>query len=202
MNMITPPTTRVAPEELKLISDTIVAVKPKIVLESGTGYGGGSTTTIARTLKDLNFGKLYSYETYKPFYDVAAQHMINIGCSSFAEIKNEDFVKAIKSYNESVFDDVGVVFLDGGDEAPDGSWKLGDVNLYYNNLDLSENVQSFKFLENKLKSGTHVFLHDWITPIGRGYLVSLYLKNISYSGWKLVNVISHTETGMGHLIKL
>ncbi len=199
--MVIVPTNRVAPDEMTVLSQVISTVKPLIVLESGTGFGGGSTTVIGRTLRANGSGMLYTYEAHKPFYDVAVEHIKQMGLSAFVTLMNEDIVKAASNFDDAFFNNVKVVFLDGGDENPDGSAKR-NMDEYYKNLDLSENVASFKILEKKLRPGTHVLLHDWVCTVGRGYLVQLYLKSINYAGWKLERVVSHTETGMGYLIKL
>jgi len=199
--MVVAPSNRVAPDEMVVLSGAISLVKPEIVLESGTGYGGVSTTVIGRTLQANGRGMLYTYETHKPFFDVAVQHITQCALTSFVTLVNADFVAAVNAFDDNVYAKVGVVFLDGGDENPDGTAKR-QMEEYYKNPDLSENVTSFKILEKKLKPGTHVLLHDWVCPVGRGYLVSLYLNSTKFAGWKLERVVSHTETGMAHLIKL
>jgi len=152
--------TKMASHELQYLYDISVKIKPKILLESGTHCGQCSTYALFAALVENKTGILYTYEIHKPFFDAAVAFYIKIKNSEQAIVlKNEDFVLAVKNLSNDFFKDVDFVFLDGGDERADGGHKLPGED-YLKNIDISENVQSFKLLECRANDGTHVILHD------------------------------------------
>jgi hypothetical protein len=190
---------RISIKEANFLYDLIKQFRPNICLESGTGTGAGSTRSIVSSLVDNNYGVLYTYEEYKQFYDTACMTFNNEKDKKFVNIVNKRFNDGILDLNDEMFDKIDFVFLDGGDEAEDSNTKL-PVDEYLKNVNLSENVQSFKYLENKLKKGTHVCLHDWSISGGRGNFVKQYLQSTNFHGFKLVSVLEG-HTGLAHLIK-
>jgi len=184
--------------ERKYLYDTIRIIKPKIALESGTWYGGGSTLQITRSLFDNNYGKLYTYEEHYPFFEVAAKYYQNSEFKNTINLYNEDFVNGIKRFDNVFMNDVGFVFLDGGDETSEGVTKLPEF-MYPEH---SENLASFLYINARVKIGTHFLLHDWTIEMGRGSFIKEYLmKNKMMDQFEILNIIDET-TGLAHLKKI
>ena len=89
-------------------------------------------------------GMLYTYETHKPFFDIALDFYAKIQNSEQAiVVKNEDFVLVVKYLSDKFFKTVDFVFLDGGDENSEGYCKLPEED-YLRDIDIYENVKAFK----------------------------------------------------------
>ena len=195
------PPGQLSEEERNYLYTVVNQVNPQIVLESGTWYGGGSTLSMVRSLHNLKSkGVLHTWEEHSEFFKVAEQfYMCSTEYKPHIVLHNEDFVDGIKKLSDEFFQKVDMVFLDGGDEAPNGRHKLKE-SWYHSNYNLSENVQSFKFLEQHLNPGTHVLLHDWTEEHGRGSFVKAYLEQTNNQHFHMINLINAT-TGLAHLIK-
>jgi hypothetical protein len=181
--------------ERNYLHNLVIDKKPDIILESGTWYGGGSTLAMVSALKNNNKGILYTYETHIPFYNVATKYYRNSIYYNYIKLLNEDFVIAISNLGEDFYKKVSIVFLDGGDENQFGQLKL-PICMY---PESSENLASFKILENKVNRGTHVICHDWLVENGRGTFIKWYLDLKKWEGWKLEFL--EQSYGMAHLIK-
>jgi hypothetical protein len=185
-------------ERLFLI-DLVKRLKPVKILESGTWKGGGSTLCFAKGLFENQNGILDSYEEHEPFACIAKNYYSSSQYKFLVNIHNEDFLTGIKNLNNEYYEDLELVFLDGGDEKPDGYLKL-EEHKYIEDYNLSENLQSFKYLAKKIKSGTIVLLHDWSTYNGRGNFVKRYLEDINFEDFDLIDLIEGS-TGMAYLVK-
>ena len=138
-------------------------------------------------------GELHTYENHTEYWQHATNFYEQSIYKPYIILFNEDFVEGIKKYNFN--DNRVVIFLDGGDEVA-GQAPL-PPEMY---PDASENLQSFKILEAKVKTGTNVLLHDWTVDGGRGTWVRSYLEKTNFNGWEIVNIVTAT-TGLAHLIK-
>jgi hypothetical protein len=196
------PDGQMSEKERKYIYDLILKVGPKHVIESGTWKGGGSTLSIVKALHENQIGTLHTYEEYKEFYNIAKTFYENSQFINHIKLYNEDFVKAMEIIDDSIIKETEVVVLDGGDELPNGHHKL-KIEDYFRDYNLSENVQSFKILENRLEINTHILLHDWSINIGRGHFVKRYLEETKNNNFYLHNLIEvEGSTGLAHLIKV
>jgi hypothetical protein len=213
MTTIIPPG-RIMPEESDYITSVVKTTKPQIVLESGTGSGGGSTLSIVRGLLENKSGVLHTFEPYRSFYDGARQYYEASEFASFIKLYNRDFNEFVNNLDnqsiegwgaaEIVWSSIDLMFLDGGDEAENGQWKLSPEYLN-SHPEESENFKAFKTIEQRCKIGMNLMCHDWIT--GRGSFIRKYLENKNYVGWKMVKFINSVEEsghqiGMCHLVRM
>jgi hypothetical protein len=189
-------------EEREYIYNTIIKNNIKSAIESGTWYGGGSTLSLTKGLYETN-GFLHTFEEHYDFYEVAKNFYVNSIYSKNIELHNTSFMNGLKNFSDEFFKNVDLILLDGGDELPNGYHKQ-DITVYLNDYNLSENVESFKFLEEKISVGCHLLLHDWSINIGRGNFVKRYLEDTKNDKFEVVNVIDDgiTLTGFAHLIKV
>lgn len=191
--MIQVPLGQMCQEEREYLFNVVKILKPQLVLESGTWKGGGSTLCIVRGLFENKNGMLHTFETHKLFYEEARRYYeTSEDFSTHIKLYNQDFIAFVERLTE--WSSTDLILLDGGDETPDGQFKLS-MNMYPEN---SENLKSFKIIEQKCKTGTHVLLHDWTT--GRGSFIRTYLEDKNYSGWKLVHLVS-SQVGLAHIVK-
>lgn len=185
--------------ERSFLIDLVKKIKPIKILECGTWKGGGSTLCFAKGLLANQNGILDTYEEYEPFFSGAKNYYSSSQYKSFVNLYNGDFLTEIQKLSDEYYSDLELVFLDGGDENPNGLPKLED-HKYIEDYNVSENVQFFKYLSGKIKAGTILLLHDWSIPNGRGNFVKRYLDDINFEGFALLDVIGGS-TGMAYLIK-
>ena len=194
------PDGQMSENERNYITDVVKKLNPKISIESGTWYGGGSTLSIVKGLLNTD-GVLYTYEEHFDFYDVAKNFYKNSEYVDNIQLFNLSFITGIDEFDDKFYESIDFVLLDGGDELPNGDHKL-DVNEYFDEYNKSENVQSFKILENKIKIGCHLLLHDWSVDIGRGHFVKRYLEESgNIKNFEIINLLNDT-TGLVHLKKI
>lgn len=192
------PEGQLSQEERKYLTNVVLDIKPNIILESGTWFGGGSTLSLVDGLYQNKRGILHTVEEVLGFFEVANNYYLNSKYLNFIKLYNSSFISVINNMNLS---DVNLIFLDGGDETPDGQTKL-PLSEYINDYNVSENVQSFKIIEEKIKSNTHIILHDWNVKEGRGNFVKRYLeKENKIKHYKMHSCLNNT-TGLAHLIKI
>lgn len=196
--MQTLPEGQMTHEERNYIEKIIKENNFKFVVESGTWYGGGSTLSIMKGLIQTN-GVLFTYEEELSFFDVARNFYENSIFSKNIKLYNISFLEGLKNLSEETLLKIDLVLLDGGDETPNGFHKL-EIDEYIKDYYKSENVQSFIYLEDKLKPNCHLLLHDWSIEIGRGNFIKRYLTDKNFQGFELINIIE-TSTGLAHLIK-
>ncbi len=181
------------------LQSLVERIKPEIVIENGTWYGGGSTLFLVKGLCNNQKGVLYTYETHKPFFDVANNFYGHCGnpnnYTPFIKLFNADFNTSMVELDQEIIDKTSIFFMDGGDENEHGHLKL-PKEMYPEH---SENLGAFKIIEKRIKSGTHVLCHDWLVEGGRGTFIKWYLDNKKWDGWKLLYL--ETSYGMAHLIK-
>ncbi len=196
--MIDPPPGQLSQEEKNYLTSVVLHIKPNIVLESGTWFGGGSTLSLVHGLYKNKKGILHTVEEVVGFFQVASNYYVNSKYSSFIKLYNDSFISVINNMNLS---EVDLFFLDGGDETPEGQHKL-PISEYINNYDVSENVQSFKIIEKQIKPNTHLILHDWNIPHGRGNFIKRYLEKENKMKHYKLQCCLNTTTGLAHLIKI
>jgi hypothetical protein len=194
------PNGQMSENERNYITDVVKKLKPRISVESGTWYGGGSTLSIVKGLLNTD-GVLYTYEEHFDFYNVAKKFYDNSEYIDNIQLFNLSFILGINEFDDKFYDLVDFILLDGGDESPNGDHKF-EVNDYLKEYNISENVQSFKILENKIKIGCHLLLHDWSVEIGRGNFVKRYLEESgNIKNFEKINLLNDT-TGLVHLKKI
>lgn len=185
-------------EERNYLKNAVITFKPNLIIESGTWFGGGSTLSLVEGLYKNKKGILHTVEEVTGYYNIANNFYKNSKYLNFIKLYNSSFVSFINNIDLSQVD---FIFLDGGDETPEGTHKL-ELKEYLNDYNCSENVQSFKIIEQKIKPNTHIILHDWNHMHGRGNFVKRYLeKEDKMKYFKLHNCLNFT-TGLAHLIKL
>jgi hypothetical protein len=194
MDDIQIPEGQLSDTERDYLFNLVISIKPNLVLESGTWLGGGSTLFLVKGVFENKIGKLHTYESHTPYWKHANNFSEQSIYKSYIDLFNEDFIEGCKKYNFE--DNKVIIFLDGCDEGADGKHPF-PLEMY---PEISENLQAFKILEFKIKSGTNVLLHDWNVDLGRGTWVKKYLEKNNFNGWELVNIIT-TTTGLAHLIK-
>lgn len=183
--------------ERTYLFDLVRAQRPDIVVESGTWKGGGSTLFLVRALCENGQGHLHTWESHPPFHaEASAYYTRNPRMNRQITLHLGDFVQAAEAFEQAFLDRIGVVFLDGGDETPQGTLKLPRDRY----PDASENVRSFKALADRLRPGTHVLLHDWGVEGGRGMFVRQVLERDGFGPWNITKVLK-TGTGLCHMTK-
>jgi hypothetical protein len=197
--MNTIPLGQMSTNEKKYIYDTIKNTNSKQAIESGTWYGGGSTLSLVKGLYETE-GVLYTFEENYSFYEVAKRFYDNSIYVNNIKLYNTSFINGLKNLSYEFLNSVDLILLDGGDELPNGLHKL-DISAYIQNYNVSENVQSFKFLEDKIRIGCNLLLHDWSVPEGRGNFIQRYLQDTNNTNFKLIRVIPGS-TGLAHIQKI
>jgi len=191
------PSGQLADVERRYLYDLVRVTRPQIVVESGTWKGGGSTLFLANALADNADGELHSWESHEPFHREATSfYRRQKRLRDRVHLHLGDFVRAAEGFSNSFISGTGVVFLDGGDETPEGKLKLPEDQYPA----ASENVRSFQLLSPRLQPGTHLLLHDWGVQGGRGMFVRQVLERDGFGPWRIVEVLK-TGTGMCHMIK-
>jgi cephalosporin hydroxylase len=122
-------------ERFKLFS-WITEIRPKLILEVGTGFGGESTFYISEAIKNLNIDcKIYTCDSERTINQnlLSSCNFIN-----FFNWKSNDLIT--KLVKENLIPDF--IMFDGP-ENPD---------IAYDDI---------KFLENYIEDGTYFSMHDW-----------------------------------------
>ena len=182
---------RISDDDAAYLGRIIREVRPRLVLETGTYYGQGSTLVIAEALGEIGAGLCMTWERHRPFHEAAsAYYARRSDLAPYVVCICSDMVTGLAGLNGQAWEAADIVFLDGGDEMPDGErppgWKLA-----------SESLAAFRIVENMARCGTHVLLHDWTFPEGRGALVKQVLNPVV---WRVVAVTPSHE-GLAHLTK-
>ena len=185
--------------ERDYIYNTVKEINAKVCIESGTWYGGGSTLSLTKGSYDNN-GMVYTYEECYDFYKVAKDFYDKSIYVNNIKLYNSTFIKGLEEFPDDFFETIDLVLLDGGDESPNGNHKLS-ISDYIEDYNVSENVQSFKFLENRIKVGCHLLLHDWTINTGRGSFIKRYLNETKNDNFEVIRVINES-TGLAHLKKI
>lgn len=194
-----PPAGQLSDNERNFLTQIVIDSKPEKILESGTWKGGGSTLALTKGLFYNKAGILDSYEEHKEFFDIAKLYYDYSEFVSFVNLHHGSFLPKIKNLPEHYYNNLDIIFLDGGDEQPNGFHKF-PVNEYIKDYNISENVQSFMYLATKIKPNTKVLLHDWSIDMGRGHFIKRYLEDTNFNGFELKTVITGS-TGLAFLIK-
>jgi hypothetical protein len=186
-------------KERNYIYNTVKNLNPKTCIESGTWYGGGSTLSITKALYETN-GILHTFEEYYDFYKVAKNFYENNLYFNNIKLHNDSIINGLQKFDDEFFKTVDFILLDGGDELPNGGHKE-NISSYIEDYNISENVQSFKYLENRISVGTHILLHDWSIIEGRGNFIKRYLEETNNKNFEIIDIIN-ASTGLAHLKKI
>jgi len=160
---------------------TIKQLKPKIIVETGTGQYAAYAQSMCLALKEdsPSDSKFISYEIELAAHQSAARHLERFGSS--VELHNKDMFSFFNDYDMQP----DVFFLDAGDEL---LWKkqhgvhmrtipgkdYGENSSF--SQDESENLKFFLKVQNdRSVTGTVVILDDFL--YGRGTYVSNYIQN-------------------------
>lgn len=167
------PNAEMLPYERECLYEWIVnIVKPKNILEIGTGVGG-STYFMAMALKNLNFGKIYTCDPSRKPPDNLFSEFKNI---NFYPLTSSEMIKNIKQNKINI----DFIFFDGPE-------------------DPSIAIQDMIELENYISPGCYFSMHDWeINQRGfdkaissKALLVRPYIEESSK--WKLIKLLSGLE---------
>lgn len=171
-------------EERAFITKVILdaPAKPEVVVEVGTWLGGGSTLHILRALQQNGTGHLWGVEAFKDIYKKMIAN-IRLGAPEAAERFTPIFgfsTQVLPEWLERLPADKGidVVFLDGGDN-PD------------------EQIQEFKLLADRIKSGGVLMAHDARTR--KGKWLAPYLARLD--NWE-TRILDFSNYGLLHAKKL
>ncbi len=129
------------PEERKFLYNSIITIKPNLVLEIGTWRGGGSTYQIAEALLFNNSGKLVTCETNTDFYREA---LSIYDCDKWNDIVD------CRNVNSSV---LIKELIDKGD--------IPDFLFFDGPEDPESNLEDFLHLEQYLSDDSYFCAHDW-----------------------------------------
>ena len=144
--------------ERRLLTEAIVgaAVKPRVLIEVGTWYGGGSTLHILRALEKNGVGHLWGIEADRSVYERMTsnlRHGVPAACQRFTALFgfSEDVIPrwlAERGTDASV----DFVFLDGGNNP-------------------GEQIAEFRLLDPHIPVGGQLMAHDaklrkgkWLVP--------------------------------------
>lgn len=134
-------------EERELLYNMIMQKNPKIVVESGTCRGGGSTYYISSALRNLdNGGMLYTVEMFEEFYNYAVNLYTN-GALSY-----------LRPWVNFKLGNSGDYFLELGRTLP----KV-DCLMIDGGHDSILMVYDFATLRHLIPIGGLVMCHDWGT---------------------------------------
>jgi len=157
------------PAERKLLFDTVLRVKPQVVLEIGTWKGGGSTYQIATALRQLGAGKLYTCETNRVFYEEAR----GIYSGAWRNIVECHYMASTDMINHLLGTNIipDFVFNDGPEEP--------ELNL-----------NDFLLIAPRLRQGAIYGMHDWDMDVREAGVFSVKAKLLrpyleSSSEWQI-----------------
>ncbi len=183
---------------LELVFGLVRDLKPKTILEAGTGKDARYATAMCSALEQNNISGscLISYELCSSYYESAKEKL-----STFSEI-----VQLEQKDMFSFFDDYelqpDLYLLDAGDEKLwNSSWNVPGKDYgpgsYYVKKE-SENLNFFLELQNKRTvSGTIVILDDFLT--GRGTYIGNYAidNHADFdSKWKILNIFVSGQSSL------
>lgn len=126
--------------ERELLYRIVKTSRPKLVVEVGTWYGGGSTLFIASALRDAGTGKLITCEP-----DIARYNSACSGYLGKPEFNIELLNCTARVLFKKLIDEnsqIDFLFMDGSE-------------------DPSENIDDFRYIEGHLPLGSIVGFHDW-----------------------------------------
>lgn len=133
----------------RALYETIRRFKPKIVCESGTWLGGGSTYFIAQALYENGGGTLHTTEASPDFFAAAVQsyetHLIQL--NPFVEFHQGDSVSIYPNILKTL-GHVDAVLLDG---AEDGEQTFNEFQLFEPYLGLNSLVMMHDWNTEKMK---------------------------------------------------
>lgn len=147
--------------------------QPKTVFEVGTWKGGGSTYFISSALSENQWGRLYTCEANKEFYN----HAVKLYKTTLKELA--PYVVFHFGESDSVYPEVlkklglvDMVMLDGAEDA-DQTLKEYNMFLPY------------------FKSGSFLICHDW----KEGKMAKLKPVILDDDLWEIVTLLEDTTTG-------
>lgn len=125
---------------------------PKAVFEVGTFNGGGSTHTLAISLRDCGEGKLYTVDVVPDLVDEAKRYIAACGLDEYVAFHLGDYRDAFAPYLDEAPADL--VFLDGAEDA-------------------GQTLDQFEFFSERLSANGVIVCHDWQTDKSAGVRAKL-----------------------------
>jgi predicted O-methyltransferase YrrM len=162
------------PEERKLLYDTVISMKPSVLVEIGTWKGMGSTYYTSSALKSNNRGLLHTFEINPEFRDEAIGHLRAAGVIEYVRSYLGDFLTEFPKLNINIID---FAFIDGPED--------GDYTL-----------RAFNCLNNMMRSKSCIIMHDWKSEKCRCMREILNTQ----CGWT-IDTILDSEVGICKIIK-
>jgi cephalosporin hydroxylase len=169
----------------ELLYNTVIETKPKWVYEVGTGYGGGSTLSIAKALHKCQKGTLITIEMMQNFY-YSATSSYEKECPELLPYVEFNLGKCDVIYPKKLESiggrHVDIVFLDGcGTKSKGGHL---------------ETLNEVKMFEPYMKKGGFLMMHDWRDA--KAELAKPYLQNSPK--WKIIKELGPPESvGFGKI---
>lgn len=136
---------QLSPFERKVLYESVISCRPRIVIEIGTWKGGGSTYIISSALHELGGGLLLSMESNADFHN----HAVNLYSTSLHMLK--PYIALM--YGESL------ILL--------GPLTSSGIQIDYAILDgdvsADQTVKEFSLIDKSMPVNGRVFCHDWNT---------------------------------------
>jgi predicted O-methyltransferase YrrM len=165
-------------EERRLLADAVLNApkKPEVVVEVGTGLGGGSTLTFLRALHQNGTGHLWGVEADRDVYDRMTANLNTLGPEIVGRFTplfgfSEEVLPGWIAGQKKPFQ-IDVAFLDGGNRP-------------------LEQIREFEILDPYFPVGARLFTHDAMRRKGK-WLVP-YISRLD--NWE-AKVLPISETGL------
>lgn len=144
-------------EERRGVYDTVMELKPKLAVECGTWYGGGSTLAIARALAEIGEGVLCTYEIDRECRVTAFETMRHEHPQAWqrTEFIHGDFIEHMRAWRSKLADG----YITVHDRVPiDFAMIDGPEDPHYT-MHCVDEVRPLMRLDDG-RVGTFIF-HDW-----------------------------------------
>lgn len=163
------------PAERKYLHDLVLSVKPKTILEVGSGCGAGSTYAMASALRQTMSGILYGCEPDQTQITHAKHLFAPWPFVQLRNNKSSEFIQWVLDCNRIP----DLIFFDGPEEPQVA-------------------VTDLTMLEAKIKNGTHFLMHDWDPEASsKAHLLRPRLE--SHPAWQKIHCLTSPESvGLCH----
>ncbi len=155
------------------LSNLILEIKPKLVLEIGTS-NGFSTIWISKNLDENS--KLYTIEVNDERFDEAKQNFIDCEINNIIQIKGEIF--EILNSDELENKSFDFIFIDAAHKFYIELIKklLEKKNIIKDTLIVADNVISHPYMGTYINFMKETFQENELVDLGGGFLISSSLK--------------------------